>query len=528
MKKRILALLLAVLMVLSLVACGSKSAPKEEPKKEEETKTEAKEETKQEETKTEAPAEEERPVLRAAIDVEPGSMWIFGGTSSGGGANVMRHVYDSLIQFGPGFELLPCLAKSWEQVDSLHYRFFLHEGVVDTRGNAITAEDALFSLWLCTQNGEDQMTVKYIDFDNSVAEDDTTLLVALNESNAFQFQNIAKVKIIDKQAYEADPEGFIADPCGCGPYKLVEYVPGSKIVLTYNETYYGEEPYFKDVIFYIISEPSQRTSALENGEIDVDLNLQSSDFDYVNSLPNCESLGLDSNRAEGMWLNTSENSVLHDINLRKAVALAIDNEALAAIVYQNMFSPAPGACAPALADYDPAYDNELYAAQDMEKAKQLVADAGAAGKPIVILTTGRADQIAASEMIQTWLNEAGFSASIQSMEDAVINEALANPAGGWDIGMTNFRCGSNYMLDMYNAYLGFLNYCAWSGPNYEKFIETAGKGCASTDPAVIKECTDTIINLIQEDVVLYNFAVAKNFKGKVANLNLDATTIYGD
>jgi len=132
-KKRIISLFLVAVMIFSFAACGQTETKKEEEKKEE------------------AVAQTH---LRVAIDVEPGSMWPLSGTSSGGGLHVHRQVYDCLIQFGPNFELLPCLAKSWEQVDSLHYRFHLNENVKDSAGNSITASDALFSMYLYSQSGE--------------------------------------------------------------------------------------------------------------------------------------------------------------------------------------------------------------------------------------------------------------------------------------------------------------------------------------------------------------------------------------
>ena len=515
--KKLLAILLAVVLVFGLAACGNtnnNAAPANQGGNQ----------TPSNQGNNAEP--EKKTSLRVAIDVEPGSMWFLSGTSSGGGLHVHRQIYDTLIQFGPNFKLLPNMAESWENIEG-GYRFHLRKGLKDANGSDITAEDVLFCIGIYKNSGEHQQQVRYIDLEKSYAEDDTTVVIMLNEPNAFQFQNIAKCKIIDKETYEKDPDAFIKNPVGTGPYKVTEYIPGSKIVMTYNEYWWGEEPDIKEITFYVIAEPSQRTNALERGEIDVDMNLQSSDFKYVSDLANCDTLSLESNRAEGMWLNTSENSILNDINLRKAVALAIDNAGIAQAVYGGMYSPAPGACAKSLSDYDPKYDNELYAKQDLDQAKKLVEEAGAKGKTLTILTTGRADQVSAAEMIKTWLTQAGFEVNIQQMEDAVINDALSNPAGGWDIGMTNFRCGSNYMLDMYNAYLSYLNYCAWSGPTYEEFIQTSSRGCNSSDPAEIKECTDKVIQLIQDNVVLYNFAVSQTFIGKAADLNMTPDEVYG-
>ena len=74
-----------------------------------------------------------------------------------------------------------------------------------------------------------------------------------------------------------------------------------------------------------------------------------------------------------MYFNCDEGKPTSDINLRKAIALAVDNEALTSVVYFGHNTPATTCESKSCYDYDESWEgNECYQ-YDLEKAKEYLA-----------------------------------------------------------------------------------------------------------------------------------------------------------
>jgi len=133
-------------------------------------------------------------------------------------------------------------------------------------------------------------------------------------------------------------EGFRAKPVGAGPYKVVDYQRGSRIVLEAFDKYWGGAPKIKRVTFEIIPEPSARVAAIESGRVDV-----------ASQIPLRETLRLASKAGlvgkaypyseVYMMQIPSYVQAFQDENLRMAMHLAIDKQALSKAFYNGVAVP---------------------------------------------------------------------------------------------------------------------------------------------------------------------------------------------
>ena len=117
---------------------------------------------------------------------------------------------------------------------------------------------------------------------------------------------------------------------GTGPYVYEEIVDGDYVRFVRNENYWGEQPYYDEVIVKYIPDASARLQALQSGEIDLIYGsalLTWDDYQQATSLPNIAGAVAESDsKTRNLVLNAS--GVLSDLRVREAVAYAIDKETL--------------------------------------------------------------------------------------------------------------------------------------------------------------------------------------------------------
>jgi peptide/nickel transport system substrate-binding protein len=133
-------------------------------------------------------------------------------------------------------------------------------------------------------------------------------------------------------------EGFVAKPIGAGPYKLVDYQRGSRIVLEAFDKYWGGAPSVKRAVFQILPEPSTRVAAVEAGRVDV-----------ATQLPFREAMRLQARgdltvkiypQAEIYMIQIpSYVETFQNANLRKALYFAIDKQALSKAFFNGQAKP---------------------------------------------------------------------------------------------------------------------------------------------------------------------------------------------
>lgn len=172
------------------------------------------------------------------------------------------------IHIGVG-ETLGLVGESWDQNSDTSYTFHIRRGVKFHDGSEVKAEDVKFSLDRAINSAAVSYIVDFIDKVDVV--DDYTVNVELKAPYAPALRNLSVpfAAIVPKAVVEADEEAFKLHPIGTGPYKFVEWKQGDSVTLERFDDYYAGPAETQKLVMKVIPEASQRTIALETGEVDL-------------------------------------------------------------------------------------------------------------------------------------------------------------------------------------------------------------------------------------------------------------------
>ena len=303
--------------------------------------------------------------------------------------------------------LEPGLATSWEvSPDGLTYTFKLRKGVKFHDGTSFNADAVVFSLGRQMKNRKVKFFGKGWDIpkqerppeywvsmemddivDSIEATDEYTVVFKLKKVTAPFIANMGMDfgDIISPAAFVKNPTGFLRNPVGTGPFKFSKWVKDDRIILEANKEYWnkGKGPYLDRAIFRVIPENSVRFLELKAGNIHICQFPNAADIPMAKRDPKLQvftqpgmNIGyLGFNHKKDLWKN---------INLRKAIAHAINRKAIVDNIYQGMGDVAKNCIPPTMWSYNkdvPGYD------YNVEKAKKYLADAGYAdGKGLPEIT----------------------------------------------------------------------------------------------------------------------------------------------
>ncbi|MDZ4764324.1 MAG: ABC transporter substrate-binding protein [Chloroflexota bacterium] len=197
--------------------------------------------------------------------------------------------YDTLVTFpdADASSIDPRLATEWSvSDDSLTYTFMLREGVMFANGDAMTADDVVYS-FNRLKNVQGTPSFLAADIVSVEASDATTVVITLAVVNPAFLANLTSNVFAVTNADEVMANGGTGETddtaesylnstsAGSGPYVLESWDFQVETVLVRNENYWGDAPYFDRIIITNIPEAATQKVALESGEIDIALDLTS-------------------------------------------------------------------------------------------------------------------------------------------------------------------------------------------------------------------------------------------------------------
>ena len=289
-----------------------------------------------------------------------------------------------------------------------------------------------------------------------------------------QDAGIVDTKLVKEHMTDDDPWGteWVArNAAPTGAYVISENQPGSRLVLKANPEYWGEEPYFKEVILQIVPSPDERMLLLQEGKVDIaeDLSIEAAarlkDADGVNvrSVPSI---------SQDLLGFVMDKEPFDDPLVRQAVAYAIPYEDLASGVLQGEAKTPKGVWPQNSIWFE---DAEWPYAHDPEKAKELLQQAGKAEgvKFSVEIKDTDADAAALAVPIQTALKDVGIDMQIEELSAAQFTENIGKKSmQAWI--QTNL--GSYVDDPYYQTFLWFgtesvLNWFKYSNPKVDAALE---------------------------------------------------------
>ena len=327
----------------------------------------------------------------------------------------MRSVYDTLLEPDRNGTLVPALATSWESHDDgRRWVFELRRDVVFHDGTSLDSADVAASLnRLRDESFGSPNAHEFAEISAVRVLEPYRVEIELERAHAPLLATLASgwSAILPEELIAADHD-FGAQPVGTGPFRFVEWVRDSEIVLERNTEYWQEgRPFLDGVVFRIITEQSVLAQALAAGQIDVADLVVEPELSLLRDTPGVTIYEGTSALVMVLAINTAREP-LDDLRVRRGINAAIDKQAVMDTAYAGgvevaTFMDAGNAY---YRDYTDIYE------YDPEFASTVAADTDFPGELVISVPQNYEPHVRAAELYHEMLRQAGFPVRIQLVE----------------------------------------------------------------------------------------------------------------
>ena len=546
MKRKVIALLMAAVMALSLAACGE---PNDGPVQDEGSAgTEG-----TAGAGTAGTSEDGKKVFRYGIESAPAGIFLEQYHQDQYNGYVTYAVFEGLTQANPDGEQEPLLAKSWDiSEDGKTYTFHLEEGVTWHDGEPFTAEDVSFTYHFMSDPDYGGFYGQYVqeiagydEYHDGTADsisginviDENTIAITTKDVYSSMLARIGNIKIIAKHIWEgvdvktADSQtDMIRNPIGTGAFMLNEelgageFVPDQYVTLAANENYWRGTPKVDEISFIVIN-PDTVEAQLANGEIDYYelLNINADDLAMY------EAEGLTVNVVPGnsyqcMQIN-QKNPLFAPVEVRQALACAIDRQSMvdglldgygnvANTIYAESYWAHPGNDALTVFEYNPERAIELFESAGWsydEEANVMTTPDGEPASFTLYSPTGNTVREQSAAVIQDNLKKIGIEINVETLEFAtlldILNDFMTDPEGKWDtwdFALTGYGLGADPDTSLLIATEGPVNYGNYSNEEVDNLINTALHSIAKEDQEAAWKEMAVVVSETLPALYLYN------------------------
>ena len=349
-------------------------------------------------------------------------------------------LYDNLVKFGVGSEILPSVARSWEiSDDGTRYTFHLQSGFRFINGREITAEDVKYSfervlnpatnspmIWLFTPiTGSDAYAEgKAADVSGLIVEDSLTLVIQLTSPFApfLGFLAMPAAAIVAPEGVAAAGDRFSERPLGSGPWILEEWKHDNFLSFRPNTDYFFGAPKLKGFMVRIIPEVLTMAVEFESGNLDL-MTVPTSEFIYWTHSNTWKPYIQKFDELAFYYLGLNcERKPFDNPRVREAASLAIDRDKIVDRILHGSGEVANGPIPPALLGHNFDRPVDPY---DPERARQILIEEGYAdGCEFELWADQDAGISQTLEAIQSYLNDAGFKARIIRNDWNMMRDAM--------------------------------------------------------------------------------------------------------
>ncbi len=383
---------------------------------------------------------------------------------------IVGELYEGLLAEDQKAEPIPGQAESWTiSDDGLVYTFKLRQDAKWSDGEPVTAQNFVdaFQRLFDPKTAADYAYLQYpIKNSSKIASgeitdlgqvgakaiDDKTLEITLEAPTPYFLQALTHYTAypIRKDVIEKFGDQWTqpANIVGNGPYKLVEWVPGSYLRGVKSDTYYGKDSLKIDEVRWDNTE--DLTAALSRyraGELDILTDFPADQYaflqqNYPGQAHVAPFLGI------YYYVMNQEKPPLDNVNIRKALSISVLRDVIGPDVLGTGELPAYGWVPPGAGNYEgtpyaPDWAEMPYE-QRVEEAKKLMADAGyTPEKPLKLqlrYNTNENHQRIAVAIADMW-KQIGVEVELFNAETAVHYDALR--AGDFNIGRAGWLMDYN-------------------------------------------------------------------------------------
>ncbi len=414
--------------------------------------------------------------------------------------NVYGCIYEPLLTYDENDNIVAnSIVESFEQVDDVTYNFKLVQGIKFHNGDEMKASDVKFSL---ERGIGTSMNYLVGEIDHVEVLGDYELNIVIKTANGAFLAGLTAVQtgILSEKAVTEAGDNYQLSPIGSGPYKFVSWEQGVCVTLERNADYHGDAPYYKNLVFYEITDSTTRANQLEVGEVMV-APLAATDVSRFENTPGYQVVKANTFGLIYIGMNYRSENV-QDQKVRDAIAYAVDTAAITNATYLGNANVATAILSPNVT-YSIA-DETAPNAYDAEKAKALLAEAGyGEGElKLTLVIDTRSDVTSVGTMLKEYLNQVGIEVEIATGDKATMSGSYYANGTDYDIFVGTWYCAtpdanSQIVTTFHSSCNGATGgYCWMNRPEMDKMIEDAR---ASSDPEVRASLYQQIQETVQSE-----------------------------
>ncbi|HET8629233.1 MAG TPA: ABC transporter substrate-binding protein [Thermomicrobiales bacterium] len=431
-------------------------------------------------------------------------------------------LYEGLTNITADGKLEPALATSWQYVDDKTLELKLRQGVVFHNGEPFDADAVKWNVERIL-NPQTKSVVKsrIPTVDHVEVLDPATVRLVLSAPAALLVKALSVVFMIPPKYFAAQggSDGFVKKPVGTGPFMFTAGAPADYIQFAANDRYWRGQPKLAAVEYKALPEAGARLAALQSGQVDLIQNLPVINVEQI--------------QAAGFQISEAFQSRMHVINfmipivpqlkdkrVRQALNYAVDKQALVTKIMRGHAKISQGQL---LGEDGVGYNPNVKAyPYDVAKAKQLLADAGAANLELTCFVTDGAyiQDKDTMQAVAGMLQDAGVKVTLQPIEFSAFSQKFfANTLTGLNLQ------GMNY-FPVEDADFVFANYLSdavarmYANPDFDKALRASEQEL--DEQRRLKQLQDIDSMLYDDPPVIFLFqppdlfGVAKNVAGFTA------------
>lgn len=329
------------------------------------------------------------------------------------GQRINALIFNGLVRIGPDLKVIGDLAKKWDYKNNV-YTFFLHPNLSFSNGEAVTAEDILFTFQFYQSDKSPfkstLTSIKNVSVD--FAGPDPVVKLTVDKFAAPLLTDLTLVKILPKKIVEEKGDDFNRTLIGTGSFTFVSQ-SANEITLKKRDNHPLLQPKVKNVIFKIIQDDNTRFMQTVKGNIDiVQTGIPLSKIRYLEQKPDFQVYKYIGPSMNYILLNFKDNTVKNR-EFREALNLAINREEIIKYKLEGFGQIATSILPPNNPFYNPELKTESY---DPIESGKILKKSHLEGKEILFKTSNNQETVEIAKVITAQLEKVGFKVKLQSYE----------------------------------------------------------------------------------------------------------------
>jgi peptide/nickel transport system substrate-binding protein len=405
-------------------------------------------------------------------------------------SNVGAQMFECLLERDQTLKLTPALAAEMPKlVAPTTWEFKLRKGVKFHNGEAFDAESVKFSLErLANPANKLRGSSSFAPIDRVEIVDQYTVRIHTKKPWPVFLSHIAlrQAAMLPPKEYAGkDTAAVSKNPTGTGPYKFVRWSKDEEIVMEAFPGYWGGAPRVKTVVFKPIPDDAVRVAALQNGEVDVAVNIPPHLATIIEKHPKIFLSTAPSIRTIQLMIYTHQMDANHkpvgpyngptaDKRVRQAIAYAVDADEIVKGVLDGKAVRVPTMLTSLHFGYDPSLKPIK---QDVARSKKLLAEAGFPNGVDIVLNAPQGRYVRDKEVAEAaagQLTKAGIRTTLKTFEfvNYLNNMVYVHKAGPvWLIGWGHSSMDAEAIyVPLFKAPNIFVN---WQNDDFNGMVEEA-------------------------------------------------------